>query len=117
VAAQTRDFHFLVGEQPDGRVARYGICYGSGGDQLQPQPPEEDSFVAPGPNSDLHDPRLSALAAQINESIRNVLPARPDPRAQVGFVLTHVGTLLVWDVVPTRARSRQVLRCPSTCYG
>ena len=108
-ARGTKDFHYgLVGEQSDERVARHGICYGDGdgGDQLQPQPPGEDSFVAPGPHSDLHDPALTALAARMNASIREALPARPVPRAQVGFVLTQVGVMVVWDVIPTDAEWR-----------
>jgi hypothetical protein len=98
MAMKTRDFRFVVGG------ARYGICRGNGGSQLVP--PDLDQgvgpFVAPGPKSSLHDPSLSALAAQMNEIIRNVLPSRPDPRAQIGFALAgDMGIMLVWDVTPT----------------
>jgi len=101
--AKTKDFNWLVPEQRDQRAARHGVCDGDGGAQptLSELPRGEGPFVAPGPNSILHDPVLTALAAQMNESIRNVLPSRPEPRAKVDFLLTDLGLIVVWDVATT----------------
>jgi len=41
------------------------------------------------------------LAARVNELLRNVLPERPDPRAEGGFILTPFGIMLAWDVYLT----------------
>jgi hypothetical protein len=104
--AKTKDYHYFAPEQPDGRAAKHGACYGDGANQAVAPPPDEDWFVAPGPNSHLYDPVLSELAARMNESIRDVLPSRPHPRAEVGFLLMNGGMCAVWDVPATDAEWR-----------
>jgi hypothetical protein len=98
----TRGFNWFV--SPDGKVPdTHAICQGQGDSQafVPDLPQGEGPFVAPGPNSNLYDPSLSRLAAQMNESVSNVLPSRPEPRFQIGFALTDMGIMLVWELVPT----------------
>jgi hypothetical protein len=101
--ASTKDYKYLVPQQPTEFDARVGSCAGAGTAQLgfTNLPSGQGPFVAPGPNSSLHDPRLTALAAELNQSVRNALPSAPVPRAQIDFLLTDMGFLVVWEVRPT----------------
>jgi hypothetical protein len=103
----TRGFNWAV--PPDGKVPdAYAICQGQGDSQAYaPELPQgEGPFVAPGPNGVLYDPALSGLVAQMNESVSNVLPSRPESRLQIGFALTDMGIMVVWELVPTDAEWR-----------
>jgi len=79
------------------------VSGGIGASEVGATEPDEELFVAPGPNSTFHHDSLSDLAAQLNESVSTARPNRPDSRLQIGFVLTDMGIMVAWEVVPTDA--------------